>query len=189
MSQGSLHSQACLEQEFDTADLAVTQNDVLANNFAAALSAIVAEIEPRLDLVAGLETDERWRLVGLCGLLCLHHALTQKTEKKLNREVWCLHLKVPGVVLLGNVLWRPAAFLLKRLPPIRAATDKKAEAKAEARLEAWLAEKTALLQRDAPIFFGNVLSWSMRMEGEHLRGPDLSKDVTARANLMIQVRG
>ena len=47
-----------------------------------------------LATVDSREMDTRRNIVGLCGLLVLHHQLFNLPEKKLTKQVWDLYKKV-----------------------------------------------------------------------------------------------
>ena len=45
-------------------------------------------------LVDSREMDTRQNIIGLCGLLVLHHHLFNLPDKKLAKQVWDLYKKV-----------------------------------------------------------------------------------------------
>lgn len=119
------------------------------------------------------EVDQRHSLVGAIALYVLHFQLFRMIDKKLFRTFWDLYKKVhhlisnfqfslrviivlaifvcvfvsqvPGIWLIGNIIWYPNEFLYQKLPHMAKALDKKAlNTVAQARLQ-WLQQKSQAL--------------------------------------------
>ena len=59
---------------------------------------------------------QRQQLLGLCGLLVLQFQLYHIPDKKLLKQVWDLHKKLPAVHVIGNLVWFHTDFLLTHIP-------------------------------------------------------------------------
>ena len=87
--------QSCILQIFDTREVNVCQNQLLADEFALNIRNIFLFLESRIE--EANEIGHRQKLVGFCGLLVLHNQLYNVPDRKLVRQVWDIYKKVRKV--------------------------------------------------------------------------------------------
>jgi len=185
-------------------------NQTLADEFSINLKAIFQHLESRIGETNELGT--RQHLMGLCGLLVLNFNLYHNPDRKLAKQVWDLHKKIPGVHVAGNLVWFHTDFMLHNLPYMPKVVDKKqqiqagvfisdrvpqtqAEKEADRRMamqaktfrEQYLIERSQNIARLSQQFYLQVSAWMIRMESELSSGKDSFKlDINSRSSLFIQ---
>ncbi|XP_063238126.1 WASH complex subunit 4 isoform X2 [Bacillus rossius redtenbacheri] len=118
----------------------------------------------------------------------LHFRLFGVSERRLLRQLWELHRKIPAVTLVGNALWFPEHFLADNLPHFSKLVDKKAVQAAVAGRHAFLQAKSQSLSREAQQLTFQIALWSVQLEAT-LKQESTSlklEDLSHRCNLYLQ---
>ncbi|ELU08313.1 hypothetical protein CAPTEDRAFT_221991 [Capitella teleta] len=174
--------QNCVEQIFDQGQMLVTKNSLFAEEFALNIRSYLSQLEPRLGETN--EVNHRHSLVGTIALYVLHFQLYRVIDKKIFKQFWDLYKKIPGVWLIGSIIWYPNEFLFQKLPHMAKALDKKAlQTAGQARLN-WLQQKN--LVSEAQSWYVSVTSWMVKMESSFSGTGALVDDLNHRCLLFIQ---
>ncbi|XP_069101114.1 WASH complex subunit 4-like isoform X2 [Argopecten irradians] len=176
--------QNCVEQSFDSNTVSVTKNSVFLDEFNLNIREYLTDLETRIG--EANETDQRYKFVGLCGLYILHFQIFRVIDKKVFKSLWDIHKKIPGVHLLGNIIWFPTTFLLNKLPQMVKALDKKAQTSVKTQYQTWLQSRNQMLAKDVQNFHTSVSAWMVEMESSMTRGKTLMEDLNNRCVLFIQ---
>eukprot|EP01114_Cavostelium_apophysatum_P015887 TRINITY_DN4419_c1_g1_i1.p1 TRINITY_DN4419_c1_g1~~TRINITY_DN4419_c1_g1_i1.p1 ORF type:complete len:1166 (-),score=413.58 TRINITY_DN4419_c1_g1_i1:31-3102(-) len=108
--------QNCIEQEFDAVGLIdVTQNAIFKQQFMSNVRVLHAYLNDKTRSPS--ETNQRYRVVGLCGLYTFFIAIFKDpSDKKFFKALFDLHKKVPCVLLYGDVVWFMPEFFRAKVP-------------------------------------------------------------------------
>ncbi|KAK7791494.1 hypothetical protein R5R35_008848 [Gryllus longicercus] len=178
--------QKAVEQPFDNKQGQVSKNSALADEFFLYLKNSVND----LDTKASERLDSNYLLswVKLSALYVLNFQLFGTADKKLFKQLWDLHKKIPVVTLIGNVLWVPENFLLAHLPVIAKTMDKKAQQTLVTSRSNYLHQKSLNLVRDSQTYCLQTFSWMIQMENSLKQESTQLKldDLIERCKLFLQ---
>lgn len=109
----------CLAQR--SFDATITSNRELQYEFQTYLRLKMEKIMNSLE--SQYENDEAFQLVNLLATYSLYRRLYPKDfDKKLFKAVWAMQKKAPGVVVMGLVVFFPAAFINRHCPSPKSMT-------------------------------------------------------------------
>ncbi|PAA52998.1 hypothetical protein BOX15_Mlig016923g2, partial [Macrostomum lignano] len=179
--------QSCAEQLFDDSGIAVSKNSRLAEEFLSSIRSIFQQLDARIESNQAVETNERSRYIGLCGLYVLYFNIFHSMDKNTLKELWGLHKRLPAVYIAGNVLFYPCEFLYTKLSPhVKKLLDTKALSAVADHRRSWLADRDSSMTRDAQALLSLVQSWSARMEGSFRRADSVAGDLNVKASLLLE---
>ncbi|KXJ13484.1 WASH complex subunit 7 [Exaiptasia diaphana] len=115
--------QNCVEQPFEGLHSPVARNPHFAEEFFHNIKIMFQNIEPKLGETS--EVDQRQRFVGLLGLYVLHFQIYKGLDKKFFKLIWDVYKKVPAINLVGDIMFFPNEFLLRKIPHLTKSVDKK----------------------------------------------------------------
>ncbi|KAK3730652.1 hypothetical protein QZH41_008272, partial [Actinostola sp. cb2023] len=176
--------QNCVEQPFEGPHSPVARNGHFAEEFFHNIKTMFQNIEPRLGETS--EVDQRQRYVGLLGLYVLHFQIYKGLDKKFFKLLWDVYKKVPAINLVGDIMFFPNEFLLRKIPHLNKSVDKKQFQAVVISREAYLNSCNQNLSRDAQSYYMKVSSWMVHMESSLNKGGSLVDDLNTRCILFVQ---
>ncbi|XP_031573328.1 WASH complex subunit 4-like [Actinia tenebrosa] len=176
--------QNCVEQPFDAPNAPVARNAHFAEEFFHNIKAMFQNIEPRLGETT--EVDQRQRYVGLLGLYVLHFQIYKGLDKKFFKVLWDVYKKVPSIHLVGDIMFFPNEFLLRKIPHLQKTVDRKQMGSVVASRQAYLNNCNQNLSRDAQSYYMKVSSWMVHMESSLAKGDSLVENLHTRCILFVQ---
>ncbi|EDO43986.1 predicted protein, partial [Nematostella vectensis] len=176
--------QNCVEQMFDDGPARVARNPELSEEFLYNIKAIYYTLEPKLGEIS--EVDQRQRFVGLLGLFILHFQIYRGLDKKLFKQIWEVYKKVPAIHLVGDIMFFPNEFLLRKVPHLNKTMDRKQLSAVNASREAYLSNCNQNLAKDAQAYYIRISSWMVHMESALNKGGSLVEDLNTRCMLFVQ---
>ncbi|XP_035226740.1 WASH complex subunit 4-like, partial [Stegodyphus dumicola] len=174
----------CVEQIFDDEKNFVSKNKFFAEEFALNIKNQFIVMEPKLGEVN--EFDARLKLPDICCLFVLHFYLFRVIDKKFFKSLWDTHKKVPGVPLVGNILWFSDIFLLTRLPVMARTVERKSQDAVKQSRQSYLLQKNHSLIKDAQNFYVQVMAWMIEMDSCLTDTGQLLEDLNRKCALLLQ---
>ena len=180
----------CISQVFERNESKVTYSTSLGDEFGLYLKTAVNDLEISLSTNSrgNLDREQRFKLIGVCGLYVLYNNLCFTVDKKLFNKVVELCKKVSTICLHGNIMWFPEQFLLEHLPALAQTVDKKIWQSFSANRQNFLQTKSLSALQDSKQFHNQLNSWMMQMESSLTRQVNnLTLDhLQGVANLLLQ---
>ncbi|XP_027049103.1 WASH complex subunit 4-like [Pocillopora damicornis] len=176
--------QNCIEQPFDGQFVRVARNNEFGEEFLFNIKVIFQSLDTRMN--EPHEVDQRHKIVGLLGLFILQHQIYKGIDRRFFSKFWDIHKKVPAVHLVGDIMFFPNEFLLRRIPHLSKIVDKKQRQAVESSKEQYLTNCNQNLVRDAQLYQMQVSSWMVHMESSLNKGGTLVDDLNTRCVLFIK---
>ncbi|XP_058950258.2 WASH complex subunit 4 [Pocillopora verrucosa] len=176
--------QNCIEQPFDGQFVRVARNNEFGEEFLFNIKVIFQSLDTRMN--EPHEVDQRHKIVGLLGLFILQHQIYKGIDRRFFSKFWDIHKKVPAVHLVGDIMFFPNEFLLRRIPHLNKIVDKKQRQAVESSKEQYLTNCNQNLVRDAQLYQMQVSSWMVHMESSLNKGGTLVDDLNTRCVLFIK---
>ncbi|XP_023222014.1 WASH complex subunit 4-like [Centruroides sculpturatus] len=135
---------SCMEQGYDDGKAFVSKNSYFAEEFFLNIKNYFMLIEPKIGDNA--ELNARRRIVDICALYVLYYSLFRIVDKKFFKSLWDVYKKLPGIHLVGNVLWFPDQFFGKFSPMI-SIIDRKSQEMVKSQRQLYLQQKSQSLPK------------------------------------------
>ncbi|EDV25801.1 uncharacterized protein TRIADDRAFT_24562 [Trichoplax adhaerens] len=177
---------SCVTRAFDDGFVSVTRNGAFEEEFRANLLSYFKRTEQSN---AAEEIDQRDNIIGICGLLVLHYHVFNLVEKKMVKSILEYAKKIPGVHVVGNIVWFISDFIINHWPPASNSKnlDRKLITMANAAKSSYLTSASQSLSRDVQQYHLLVSTWMVQMESELLsRDKETSADLNRRYKLLVQ---
>ena len=118
-------------------------------------------------LETGIATSKdrqlQFGLLGPITLFVVHHSMFHVQDKKLFKQMWDLHKKVPFIHIVGHIMLSITSFLKMNLSFAIKLVDKKMDAAVITVRQTTLQNYTQTLQRDSIAYKTEVSAWSVDM--------------------------
>ncbi|XP_067134049.1 WASH complex subunit 4 isoform X3 [Centruroides vittatus] len=173
---------SCMEQGYDDGKAFVSKNSYFAEEFFLNIKNYFMLIEPKIGDNA--ELNARRRIVDICALYVLYYSLFRIVDKKFFKSLWDVYKKLPGIHLVGNVLWFPDQFFGKFSPMI-SIIDRKAQEMVKSQRQLYLQQKSQSLPKDVQTLYLNVASWMIKMDSNSEDNGKLLGDLNRKCKLFI----
>uniref|UniRef100_H2ZAQ0 WASH complex subunit 4 n=1 Tax=Ciona savignyi TaxID=51511 RepID=H2ZAQ0_CIOSA len=154
-------TQYCFRQNFDDSGIPVSKNSYFAEEFTYNMKTLFLQLDAKLADPA--ESKQHLQFVGLCSLFTLHYLIFRNLDRKLLRQLWDSHKKLPCVTLIGHATWTVDGYMASNLPAQCKAIDGKMSDQVAQNRNAWLSSKVQSIQRECQGYYALVNSWMVKM--------------------------
>ncbi|PIO75358.1 hypothetical protein TELCIR_02600 [Teladorsagia circumcincta] len=134
--------------------------------FAARMRAAIIEIYNQWERAAVSDMPDKYRLMVIVSLFVffqLHFAIS---DNKLGRIIWKSHKKIMAFHMIGDILWIPCEFLMREVPAIVNAVDKKSVQLVRHVRETLMVEQSDGMLEEAVSYVPSAEEWQSKMRAE-----------------------
>ncbi|KAK5970553.1 WASH complex subunit 7, partial [Trichostrongylus colubriformis] len=134
--------------------------------FAARMRAAIIDIYNQWERAADNDMPDKYRLMVIMSLFVffqLHFAIT---DNKLGKIVWKSHKKIIAFHMIGDILWIPCEFMMREVPAIVNAVDKKSVQLVKHVRETLMAEQSDGMLEEAISYVPSAEEWQTKMRAE-----------------------
>ncbi|VDO58985.1 unnamed protein product [Haemonchus placei] len=134
--------------------------------FAARMRAAIIEIYNQWEKAADSDMPDKYRLMVIVSLFVFHQLHFALNDNKLGRIIWKSHKKIMAFHMIGDILWIPCEFLMREVPAIVNAVDKKSVQLVKHVRETLMAEQSDAMLEEAMSYVPAAEDWQTKMRAE-----------------------
>ncbi|WKX96669.1 hypothetical protein Q1695_012812 [Nippostrongylus brasiliensis] len=151
----------CYEQSFGDLD-----DD---KQFSGRMRAVIIELYNQWERAADGDMPDKYRLMVIVSLFVFFQLHFASNDTKLSRVIWKSHKKIAAFHLVGDILWIPCEFLMREVPTITNAVDKKSVNLIRHLRETLMAEQSEGMLEEAVSYISAAEEWHTKMRAETRR--------------------
>ncbi|EYB94370.1 hypothetical protein Y032_0172g353 [Ancylostoma ceylanicum] len=151
----------CYEQSYNEID-----DD---KQFAARMRAVIVEMYNQWEKAAEGDIPDKHRLMVIIALFIFFHLHFPTEDTSLLKLIWKSHKKIVAFHLAGDILWIPCEFLMRELPSIVNAVDKKSVHFIQNLRETFYVEHCDAMLEEAVLHISAAEEWQFKMRTEMRR--------------------
>ncbi|KAI6650453.1 hypothetical protein LOD99_5890 [Oopsacas minuta] len=180
----------CLRQDFDSPQVHVSQNYMVAEELQTSVSSLLSQIEPKIGKLG--EVNHRQRLPSLYCLVALFSFVfrSKELDKKLLKQLWDTHKKLPVINILGQIVWVPDEFLKRFIADLDKVIDKKMYSAGATIRQQYLQNTPQAFSQEVADFRQKFTQWNIRISNipnvSNVGFKNLSGFLSSHTNLILQ---
>ncbi|KAL6735179.1 hypothetical protein Aduo_005644 [Ancylostoma duodenale] len=170
----------CYEQSYNEID-----DD---KKFAARMRAVIVEMFNQWEKAAEGDIPDKHRLMVIIALFIFFHLHFPTRDTGLSKLIWKSHKKIVAFHLVGDILWIPCEFLMRELPSIVNAVDKKSVQFIQNLRETFYVEHCDAMLEEAISHISAAEDWQFKMRAE-MRHSDVRDAATSLVKAEMMLKG
>ncbi|KHJ89887.1 hypothetical protein OESDEN_10279 [Oesophagostomum dentatum] len=138
--------------------------------FASRMRAVIVEMYNQWEKAADGDMPDKHRLMVIISLFVFFHLHFPTKDTKLPKLIWKSHKKIVAFHLVGDILWIPCEFLMREIPSIVSAVDKKSVQFIRHLRETFYVEHCDGMLEEAVSHISAADEWQFKIVAFHLVG-------------------